>query len=183
MYFSSDDIHAARTHAVDWCHQLSRSYLDSLEKYLGLSADFAKNLMQDGSHHFSNSHDESSATAWMEQSQQWQQKLLQQHLPALMSGVVHTSAAHLEQIWGNAESRSAEAKDLTSHFFDRGLKNSPWEIFWVLRNAKSSVDESFAVADQISKAAITATDLIDEEVKVQLSAPVSKKRKTSPIKA
>ncbi|GAB2181392.1 hypothetical protein DLREEDagrD3_16150 [Denitratisoma sp. agr-D3] len=175
MYFSADDIHAARTQAIDFCHGVSRHCLDGLENYLTLHTEFAKKLLQEGKDHLDGASGEASAVSWIERSEQWRHALLQRHLPSLLAGMVHAGAAQMEQWWGNAGNGSNQAHDLAAHLFNRGLKTAPWETFWLLQGAKTTVDEGFVAADQLTEAAITATELIDEEVKVQLAPATGKK--------
>ena len=179
MYFSSTDIHSARERSLDFCHQLSQSYLDQVEDCLKLGSGFAKKLLDQSSQHIQSSEGHASLSHLTERAGHLNSQLFSQEIPSLITDIVHASASRAEQLWSVAGIQISGAKELSSNYFGRSLKAAPWETFWLVNLTQKTVNESLSAADQISEAAITATELIDEEVKVQLTPAARKGRKTA----
>jgi hypothetical protein len=179
VYFSSTDIHSARQRSLSFCHQISQSYLDQVEDCLKLSTGFAKKLLSDSSQKLQSIEGQHALSSWAEQAGHLNQQLLSQEIPSLISNIVHASASRAEELWNVAGSQISSAKELSNNYFGRSLKSSPWETLWLINLTQKTVDEGLATADRISETAITTTELIDEEVKIQLTPAPRKSRKVS----
>ncbi|RTL50598.1 MAG: hypothetical protein EKK46_13065 [Rhodocyclaceae bacterium] len=176
MYLSAADIHSIRQNSIALYHKLSQGYLESVGDQLNLGASLTQRVLTRSGQQLKKLQGDVSLTAWTEHIGHLHHQVLKEDVPAFITEVVHTTATRNENFWSTAEAQLSEAQTLFSHFFARSLKASPWETFWLINAAKETAEGSLNQANQFSKAAITATELIDEEVHARLTpAPAARK--------
>lgn len=169
MYVSPGDVQEAKQQSIDVCHRLGLGYLDSVESYIKMSSWIAREVMQESSKQIDSFSSDEKPSEWIGQFGAINQRLLSSHVPTLFSSIFHTEVKRTEQVWEVAGNQFNESGKIARQLFDRSLKMSPWETFWLLDSARKTMDESIATVSQISSAAIEASERFDSQIQEKLS--------------
>jgi len=171
MYLSSREIHAANENAIRICHRVSAECLNYADSCFTFGAAFLRRWLLDSASTVQHLDGDGAASNWLIAGGMPSRHLIEQEVPALIANVAHASASCAEQLWISTEDHLSEVKVLADGYYQRWLRASSWDTFWMVEVSRQGVDDGLAAANRFSETAIAAAERMDEEIRRGLAPP------------